>query len=249
MIKNSFIFIDGITSKKEKLLWSQGIKDWDCFLAAKKIRGVSEKNRIIYNNNIECAKKALIENDLELFLKFPSKEAWRLYNYLKSEALFLDIEVGKNYRDIIIVGLFDGINTKIMVKNYNLDKNILINELKKYKLLVTYNGSCFDVPALEKFFGFRFNIPHFDLKHACLKIGLKGGLKVVERQLNISRPNNLYGRPYDAYRAFLASGDKEYLELLIKYNEEDIINLKFLADYCCKQLQSQTDKFLMSKHE
>ena len=65
----------------------------------------------------------------------------------------------------------------------------------------------------------------------------KNGLKQIERDLNLKRPANLYGKPYDAYKAFLASGDKEYLELLIKYNEEDIINLKPIMEYCYNNLK------------
>ncbi|HLC85760.1 MAG TPA: ribonuclease H-like domain-containing protein [Candidatus Nanoarchaeia archaeon] len=245
MIKNSFIFINGITARREEKLWSSGIKTWEDFLNTKNIKGIPEKNKIAYDEQIINAKKLYFSNDAALYKKFPSKEVWRLYNYLKDEAIFLDIEVGKNYKDIIIIGLFDGINTKTIVKSYNLDNNILLNELKKYKLLITYNGSAFDIPALEKFFNIKIEIPHLDLKHSCLKLGLKGGLKEIEKLLNIKRPSNLYGKPYDAYKAFMASGDKEYLELLIKYNEEDTINLKFIADYCYKILKERTDKLLM----
>lgn len=245
MIKNSFIFIKGITASREEILWSLGIKTWDNFLNTKNIKGISEKKKTEYDEQIINAKKLFLSNDIAFYKKFPSREAWRLYDSLKDEAVFLDIEIGKSSKDIIIIGLFDGISTKTIVKNYNLDKDILINELKRYKLLVTYNGSAFDIPALEKFFNTEIEIPHLDLKHSCLKLGLKGGLKEVEKLLNIKRPSNLYGKPYDAYKSFMASGDREYLELLIRYNEEDIVNLQRIAGYCYKNLKSRTDKFLI----
>jgi len=238
MIKNSFIFLEGMTKNTEYRLWSNSITNWDKFLQSVKIKGISSKRKREYDHKIIKAKTNLINNDLELFKKFPSNETWRLYEYLKDECLFLDIEIGSNYKDIILIGLFNGFETKIMIKNYNLDKKLLLDEIKKYKLLITYNGKSFDVPAIEKYFGMKIDVPHIDLKHCCLRLGLKNGLKEIEKILNIKRPNNLYGRPYDCYKAFMASGDKEYLELLIKYNEEDIINLKPIMEYCYKELKN-----------
>ena len=36
---------------------------------------------------------------------------------------------------------------------------------------------------------------------------------------------------------YRATGNDYYLNLLIEYNEEDIINLKTIADYCVKKLK------------
>ncbi len=238
MIKKSFIFLNGMTCKKEKQLWLQNINDWDKFINTKKIKGISIKRKEEYNKELINAKNYLINNELEIFRKFPSKELWRLYEYYKDQCIFLDIEIGSNSKDIILIGLFDGINTKIMVKNYNLDKKVLLDELKKYKLLITYNGKSFDIPIIEKYFGLNIDILHIDLKHCCLKLGLNGGLKEIEKILNLKRPSNLYGKPYDTYKTFVASQDREYLDLLIKYNEEDIINLKAIIEYCYRELKS-----------
>lgn len=237
MIKNSFIVLKGIKTNSEKQLWSYGIKDWDNFIAANKIKGISKNRKLKYDLELKECKKRYLENDIELYLKFPSRESWRLYGHLKDEAVFIDIEIGKNREDIILIGLYNGFETKTMVKNYNLDKNIFQNELKKYKLIITYNGKSFDIPAIEKYFGIKINIPHIDLKHCCLNLGLNGGLKEIEKKLNIKRPINLYDTPFDSYKAFMASGDKEYLELLIKYNEEDMINLKPIMEYCYNKLK------------
>jgi len=238
MIKNSFIFLPSISSNKENKLWMLNIKTWDDFISLKRINGISAEKKEIYDKKIIEAKNELINDEMKLFMKFPSKETWRLYNYLKDEALFLDIEIGRNPKDIILIGMYDGINTKVMVKNYNMDKNIFLNELKKYKLLVTYNGKSFDAPAIEKYFGIKLNLPHIDLKYCCSKLKIGNGLKNVELNLNLKRPQNLYGKPYDVYKAFLAPGDREYLDFLIKYNEEDIVNLKPIMEYCFNNLKS-----------
>lgn len=234
--------MDGIQFKTEKKIWEQGINDWDCFLNTNRIRGISKIRKDIFDKEILGAKQALKNEDLEFFCKWPSSHNWRLYDYFKDETLFLDIEVGKTQKDIIIVGMFDGFNTKVMIKCYNLDKRLLLKELEKYKLLITFNGSSFDIPALEKYFGFKLNIPHIDLKHLCLKLGLKGGLKAVEKKLNVYRPKHLRGHPIDLWKAFMASGNKEYLDLMIQYNEEDVVNLKLIIDYCYKKLIEEVKK-------
>jgi len=120
------------------------------------------------------------------------------------------------------------------VGGFNLEQKTLEKELKKYKLLITFNGSAFDLPKLKKQFKLDIPVPHLDLKPLCLNLGLKGGLKEIEKQLNLKRPPHLYGNPVELWKAFHASGDKEYLNLLLDYNKEDIENLKAVADKVCK---------------
>ena len=145
---------------------------------------------------------------------------------------------------ITVVGLFDGIDTKLMIKDINLNFNYLKNELRKYKLIITYNGSTFDLPFLKK----RYpdivpNTPHIDLRALCNRVGLKGGLKEIEKQLNIKRNRiieKLYGGDaITLYRMYKASGDKYYLNLLAEYNEEDVINLKTITDYVTNKLKKE----------
>jgi len=209
-----------------------------------------QKEQNNFMKEIINAKKALYENNSEYFLdKLSTTETWRLYGYFKDEAIFLDIETSSatdlnSY--LTVIGLFDGINTKTMIKDINLNIEALKKELKKYKLLITFNGSSFDIPYLNKKYpGLLPKIPHIDLRHCCNRIGLKGGLKDIEKQLNIVRNNiiieRLYGGdPIKLWRMFKGSGDDYYLKLLVEYNEEDIINLKKIADYTIKKLIEAT---------
>jgi uncharacterized protein len=100
---------------------------------------------------------------------------------------------------------------------------------------VTYNGSAFDMVKLKKF-GVTFIVPHLDLKPLCSRLGLKGGLKNIEKQLGIFRPDHLQGSAVDAWKAFWASGDKEWLQLLVDYNEADAVNLHQLAEKCIRHV-------------
>jgi uncharacterized protein len=244
MIRNSFIFLPKISNKKEQNIWDQGINTWNEFLKANNIKGISKKAKIFYDKKIKEAKQELIADNPYYFQKIlPNTETWRLYEYFKDECCFLDIESYEHGKNITIIGLYDGFETKTMVKNINLDMNVLKKELSKYKLLITFNGSSFDIPNINKFYPETIpKIAHIDLRHASAKAGFKGGLKLIEEQLNIKRPKHLkaYGKdnPTDLWRAFLASGDKEYLDLLIQYNEEDIINLKPLMEHVYNKLKT-----------
>jgi len=240
MIKNSFILLEKINQKTEQNIYSQNIKDWDDFLNSKKIKGLSNKRKLYYDKKIKDAKKALYTFNSKYFTPLlPGTETWRLYDFFKDQTLFLDIEVENKKGDINIIGLYDGITTKTMVYP-NLNLTLLKQELKKYKLIVTFNGSVHDIPVLKKYFSdFIPKIPHIDLRFLCQKLNLKGSLKDIEKKLNIHRPKHLNGSPVDLWKAYHASGDKEYLDLLVQYNEEDVINLKPIMEHCYGKLKNE----------
>lgn len=176
----------------------------------------------------------------------PKGEHWRLYDYFKDDCVFLDIEttgLDKHYSDITVVGLFDGFKTKTMIKGINLDFRALKDELQKYKMIVTFNGSCFDVPFIEtKHPGLVPRVPHFDLRFGCAKLGVTGGLKNIEKQFNVQRrslvENMNGGDAVTLWRMYKATGDEHYLNILVEYNEEDIINLKKIADFTYTNLKN-----------
>lgn len=254
MIQNSFIFLKGINKKLERNIWKQGILNWDDFISVKKIKGISWKRKLFYDSELQRAKKELFAlNSNYFFEKFPQAETWRLYDFFKEYAVFLDIETsGLTKKDYItVIGLFDGIDTKIMINGINLDWRALKSELAKYKLIVTFNGSSFDIPFLKKQFPDLLpKIPNFDLKSACRKIGLNRGLKEIEKILGIKREEILgnfhSGDPFTLWRMFRATGDDYYLQLLVKYNEEDVINLKRIAEEVVGRIKIRMENFQSS---
>ncbi len=246
MIRNTFLFLPKVSHKKEENLYNQGIKDWDSFLKKEDIKGISKKVKPYLDRKLVEARSNLYNFNSSYFTSIlAKKEHWRLYNFFKDETIYLDIETSNvNGGFVTVIGMFDGIDTKTMVKGINLDISILQKEISKHKILITFNGSTFDIPFLKKLYpGLKINIPHYDLKVACQRLNLKGGLKEVEKQLSIKRPNIIVerlhnGDPYTLWKMWRATGDDYYLNLLIEYNEEDIINLKKIADYCYQKLAS-----------
>ena len=242
MIKNSFIFLERINTKKEQNIWQEGIKDWQDFSNQKNIKGISKEKLEYYKKKIKEAQQALTEQHYSYFKKkLPQKEMWRFYGLLKDEACFLDIEINSQGKTII-VGISDYYNTNFFVKGVNLTKNLIEKELSKYKMIITFNGASFDLPKLQKQFNINFNQLHLDLKPLCVNLGLKGGLKEVEKIFDLKRPSHLYGNPIDLWQAFHASGDREYLDLLLDYNGEDIENLKDIIEIVYKKYRNKIYK-------
>jgi len=240
MLNESFTFLENVGGKKEVKIKEQ-VRDWNGFLNQNKINGLSDTNKIRCNEQILKAKQALINNNASFFINFP--EPIKLFNFFKDECVYLDIETTGYYGDITVIGLYDGYETKMMIKGYNLNKEVIKNELQKYKMIVTFNGASFDLPVIKKYFGADVipEVPHLDLRFACAKIGLKGGLKKIEKKLGISRSNEVNSMSgadaVNLWNQFQTTGNKKYLKLLIKYNQEDIINLKTIANIVYDKLK------------
>lgn len=193
-----------------------------------------------HDQTIHAAKSAVYDDDMAALARlFPSVEHWRLYQDYRDEAAFLDIETGPA-GDVSMVGVFDGRETRTFVQGVNLDRQTLLDELERYKLLVTFNGKSFDVPVLKKWFRIPFDLPHVDLRHVCASLGLVGGLKAIEKTMEIKRPESIkHVTGQDAaelWRCWKATRDKGFFDMLVTYNEEDCVNLKTIADRVVPQL-------------
>ncbi len=249
MIQNTFLFLKRISTKKEQSLWKQTIKDWQCFLTTKEIKGISQEKKFQYNRIIQQAQLALQEERYVFFKQnLPTTAMWRLYPELKDDTCFLDIEIDGGGK-IIVVGISNYYTkTNFFVRNVNLTKYAIEQELEQYSAIITFNGGAFDIPKLEKI-GVNFSKHiHIDLKPLCINLGLKGGLKSVEQKLNLKRPPHLQGNPVSLWKALHASGDKEYLELLLDYNKEDIENLKLIMEHVYKQLSKELKQRITNKN-
>ena len=239
MLRESFIFLPRVSYRTEQRIWKHA-DDWNSFLSAKNMPRMSKKTKKGHDQSVNRAKAALRKDDHKSLARiFPGKEHWRLYQHFRNETAFLDIETGP-YGDVSMVGIFDGKQTKQFVQGINLDRKTLSDELSNYKSLVTFNGKSFDVPMLKKWFKLPFEMPHIDLMHVCHRVGLSGGLKSIEKQMDIKRPKILtYVTGEDAaelWRCWKATGDREFFDMLLSYNEEDCVNLQRIADVTVPKL-------------
>jgi uncharacterized protein len=252
MIERSFILLPGVGITKERQI-KQYVPDWNTFLAAATITGISSQRKRFYDKFLCQAKQALHDDNMPFFVQhLPLAEHWRLYTHFREDALFLDIEVEHVTKDLTVIGMYNGQDTKIMIQGKNMHLPTIKKELQKAKVVVTYNGNIFDIPFLRKKYpGLLPNIPCFDVAVGCRRLGLLGGLKKVEETLGIHRDNRIVrelrsGQPYQLYKMWKNSGDEHYLRLLVEYNEEDVISLQRVADHICKELTTLEEQSLKS---
>jgi len=214
-------------------------------LGSKKVKGLTPARKDLLDWRVGDAKSALSAKDESFFAKnLPFSEQWRLFDEFKDEAVYLDIETNGYYSGITVIGLSDGVETKTLVRGFNLDRSLLEKELKKYKMVVTFNGASFDLPVIKRYFGLNINLPHVDLRFVCQKVGLSGGLKLIEKDLGIRRRpevENFCGEDaVSLWENWRATGDREFLDKLVWYNEEDILNLLPLAKKVIPELWKRT---------
>jgi hypothetical protein len=236
MLNESFIFLPGVQARTEERLWQHGVRTWEDLCAAPSVPGVSSERLLFWKQRIRQAMTAARTDDglLALSRLFGTRHNWRLYQYLLDNPRFLDIETSEYRTDVTVVGVSDGEFYTALVKGKNLSVRSLHQALAGASCIITFNGSCFDLPVLARAFpGGVPDTPHIDLRFVCAHAGLAGGLKRIERQLGIRRADAL--RDVDGADAILLwhqhrLGDETALSQLIDYNAADVLNLAPLAD-------------------
>jgi uncharacterized protein YprB with RNaseH-like and TPR domain/predicted nuclease with RNAse H fold len=241
MLKYTFLHIPGVGYKIESCLWQQGIYSWyDFFENWKKVK-ISSKFAQKINMWLEESEKALKTKNILFFAeKLPRREWWRLYPEFKDSVAFLDIEttgLSFYYDDITLIGVYDGARVKTFIQGQNL--HALEKEIRKYQILVTYNGTLFDLPFINYKLGLKFIPPvHIDLRFLLRRLGFKGSLKDVEKLVGINREQDISQiGGFDATILWnrYVRGDDHALELLVKYNVADIVSLKTLLEFACER--------------
>lgn len=222
-LESSFIQIPGIGERNEQSLWEAGITDWR--------RGVDtdvigDHRQGLINEFATDATERLDSADVGFFAEsLPTAERWRLAETFSDRWTALDIETtGLNPDRAVVttVSLHDQSGTRTLVRDRDLTRERLQDELSDVGVLVTYNGARFDIPFLEQRFGVTFDRPHLDLMYPCRRLGWRGGLSGVERRLGLSRRlPDVDGR--EAVRLWhrYEAGDRDALSRLIEYNQED----------------------------
>ena len=167
-----------------------------------------------------------------------------------ARVLFLDIEttgLSWFYDEITIVGwLVDG-KYKVMVASD--DPRPLLEDLAAANVLVTFNGTLFDLRFLRKSFGEDVVIPgvHVDLRYLARRVGYSGGQKSIERELGINLRDGL--EDIDGAAAVLLwhdylRGNDRALDLLIRYNRSDVLAMTAILDHVLSKLENQQDFWL-----
>jgi len=240
MLQHTFIHMQGIGVKTERKLWRSGIRTWKDFL--------QQEGPIFSPGRDEFIKKELeasVENCKEIRFfsdRLTSGHMWRLYKAFKHKAVYLDIETSgdsQGLEEITVIGIYNGRRILSYVNGINLDDFEI--EISNYDLIITFNGTCFDLPIIRRWFrGISLPPAHIALRFVLKKLGYTGGLKKIEKALGIGRSPEIDGM--DGYEAVLLWkayqwGDRNALNTLIDYNTADIVNLKPLMELGYKEMK------------
>ncbi|HJU05716.1 MAG TPA: ribonuclease H-like domain-containing protein [Nitrospiraceae bacterium] len=250
MIESTFLFLAGIGQVTERRLWEQGIPTWEDFLQCPSVRGINPGRKALYDADVSVAREQHARGNPRFFADcLKARDQWRLYEWLRPRAVYLDIETaGGPYGEVTVVGIFADGRMTSLVWGDTLSEARLCEEVSQYDLIVTFFGSGFDLPYLHAMFPrLRIDQPHLDLCFAAKQLGLRGGLKQIECLVGIERDGALQGMDgWDAvrmWRRWRYSRDTAALELLLAYNRADCVNLQPLADllYCRLVQQCQPE--------
>jgi uncharacterized protein YprB with RNaseH-like and TPR domain/predicted nuclease with RNAse H fold/dephospho-CoA kinase len=250
MLEHTFRHLKGIGAKKERELWNSNIYSWNDFdlNQAKQERQLllfEDRENNLENTILNSSRQALEKKDIDFFAKsLPREEYYRIALTFPDETLFLDIEttgLSKYYDDIILIGL--GINNSYQVYIQGQDVSFLKKRISKSKVIVTFNGSLFDIPFIRQEFP-DLQIPsvHIDLRFLAKRVGLSGGQKKIEKQIGIKRFKELRGLEGETAPLLwhkYCRGDLDSLKLLIAYNHADIEGMKQIFDVVVERLMQQ----------
>ena len=232
MLKNTFLHIPGLGMKPGQRIWSSGIHSWDDLLRGA-LTHFSQKKTDFLKRGIEESLEHLSSNNPFYFReRLPSNQSWRIFPEFRESTAYLDIEttgLDAWNNQITTIALYDGksIFTYVQGQNFGQFKG----DIQNYKVIVTYNGKCFDVPFIESNLGIQPNQVHIDLRYLLRSLGYTGGLKACEKKAGIER-GELEG--VDGYFAVLLWEDyqrnknRKTLETLLAYNIQDVVNLEIL---------------------
>lgn len=230
----------------ERALWERGCLTW-----ADALNGINDlpfgaASRDIVRMVLNKSQEALETKEHQFFTKaLGSGQAWRAWPSFRSECVYLDIETdgGQAGNSITTIGIYNGSEFECFIKGQNLEN--FRDRISEFGMIVTFFGLGFDIPMiLKRYPKIVLDHIHLDLCPTLREVGLKGGLKKIEKELGIARgadTDGLNGR--DAiylWRRYERGGDERALETLIAYNREDVVNLEALAQIAYDRMLAQT---------
>ncbi|HEY6238221.1 MAG TPA: ribonuclease H-like domain-containing protein [Thermoplasmata archaeon] len=245
MLRSTFQHLTGVGPQTEASLWQRGIDSWEEFRTMGAFTGLSGSRRQQLERELTASDRALRELDTGYFARrLPTSEHWRLYPDFAAKTAFLDIETTglSPYAGIVTVVTVHGAGaTRTFIADENLEE--LPAYLRRFGVLVTFNGLMFDVPFLQSRFP-HLIVPeaHADLRFILRRLGYSGGLKRIEQVLQLGDREGVEGihgldavRLWEAYRR----GNADALDRLVRYNRADTVNLEPLLRFAVNEMEKR----------
>lgn len=155
--------------------------------------------------------------------------------------VYLDIESDRS-GNVCVVGMFLPGTGFVQFYGNEVTPQSVLDVLMKATTIVTFNGDSFDLPVINKLCDLDISLTHrsIDLHKVKKSLGIKGGLKELEKMYGIPRKTE----GIDGYKAillwerYLRKGRLDALRLLLEYNKEDVLNLVSLEKIFFDQMEA-----------
>lgn len=246
MLNKTFVHIPGIGYMTERRLWERGIRSWSEALGQGPCGSFSSARWGLLQDHCRQSIASLEAEDHCYFARtMASRDQWRACESFRGKIGYLDIETdgGTWANSITVIGVYDGQRMKSFVRGENLQE--FAEDIERYALLVTFNGATFDLPILRRAFPHAaWDHLHADLRFMLGRLGFRGGLKQIERDLGLARDDDINGLSGEdaitLWREY-RRGSAEALELLLRYNEADVLNMEHLLNWALPRLQAHVE--------
>ena len=235
MIEETFLHCHGVGPKTERRLKSAGFLSWkDCLLDPGNLPvGASIRNQLLLT--LQKSQNALKQTDIGYFVEnFPIREHWRILGDFFDQTTFFDIETSglSSYSNFVtVITAYHRGKLYTFVYKENLDE--FLDLVGESDLLVAFNGNSFDIPFLENSFNIpELGCPYIDLRWICYHEGFTGGLKQIEKGMDITRPkevDNVSGEEAVSLFYQWQKGNSEAKNKLIAYCQVDTLAAYLVA--------------------
>lgn len=236
MIDQTFLHLPGVGPAAEAKIRAAGIQRWGDILSAPERLPMRPKRPEVFFDMLSRSQRALDEGDIAYLVDhLVKKEQWRILSGYRDRLSFFDIETDglDHTAQVTVIGCYHKGNVHHFMRGENLDD--FLDLLEDIDILVSFNGSSFDIPQLCKTWHIPdLGVPHIDLRWQCYHRQIRGGLKDIEPRLGIQRPGDLNGVDGEAaiwlWDDWSRCGDRKARELLIRYCCADVLALSMLTD-------------------
>ena len=227
----------------EARLWAEGISDWTDLIRHTPVQlDLYRKRRGALQSDVEASEDALANSDIAYFAnRLPKREFYRIAASFPERCVFLDIEstgLSTHYDQVTLVGWSVGSTYTVLVDPSQIGQ--LERDLREHPMIVTFNGSLFDLPFLAKRFKTDWSGHfHVDLRYLAKRVGLTGGQKKIEVEIGLTREGSLEGiTGAEAVALWFdyKEGDLNALRELVRYNHADIEGMKVLFEEAIRRV-------------
>lgn len=230
-------------------MWATGVLDWDLHEARLQPQGAlfdlpdpAADERTL---DVRRSRQALSTGDIGFFAeRLDRQEHFRIALSFPADVLFLDIETTglSRYYDIItVIGWTLGGEYGFFVRGGDIAP--LKAALSAAKLVVTFNGTLFDLPFIQHELP-ELVLPtvHVDLRFLARRAGLTGGQKEIERVLGVTRDAGVLevgGEMAPVLWNAYTRGDTQALQRLLRYNAADLDGMKHIFNVSTARLLAE----------